>query len=315
LQNVPGIAGGIFTGTAGGIAAGATSGFGKASLTISNSTITGNSTVGEGGGLSIGATTFAPDASVDITLTGLTIDGNSAFLGGGIDVNVFAGISEANQNLTGGVVRASLSNSTISGNRAAFGGGIYAHEEARRAVPNSLVPILVVNASATLTVTNSTVFANHADSLGGGVDNTAAPGSGVAGLTLLSDTIAFNDATTLGGGILENGATIRSTIIANNTAGTGADAFGAFVSGGHNLIGQTDGSSGFDGGDLTGTAANPLDPLFGDFGNFGGQTQTLALLAGSPAIGTGDPAGPTTDERGVARSRTAPSIGAFEFTG
>jgi hypothetical protein len=83
----------------------------------------------------------------------------------------------------------------------------------------------------------------------------------------------------------------------------------------HNLIGQTDGSTGFDGGDLTGTAANPLDPLFGDFGNFGGPTQTLALVSGSPAIGQGDPAGPATDQRGVTRSRTAPSVGAFEFTG
>ena len=84
----------------------------------------------------------------------------------------------------------------------------------------------------------------------------------------------------------------------------------------HNLIGQTDGSSGFDGGDLTGTAANPLDPLFGDFGNFGGPTNTLAVLAGSPAIGNGDPAGPATDQRGVFRHFfTPPTIGAFEFTG
>jgi hypothetical protein len=90
---------------------------------------------------------------------------------------------------------------------------------------------------------------------------------------------------------------------------------GAFTSAGHNLIGQTDGSTGFDGGDLTGTAANPLDPLFGDFGNFGGPTQTLALQAGSPAIGYGDPNGPATDQRGFFRSKTAPSVGAFEFTG
>ena len=109
---------------------------------------------------------------------------------------------------------------------------------------------------------------------------------------------------------------VRSTIVADNIAGSsGSDAFGALTSAGHNLIGQTDGSSGWDGTDLTGTADSPLDPLFGDFGNFGGPTKTLALLSGSPAIGQGDPAGPLTDQRGVARSRTAPSIGAFEFTG
>ena len=52
-----------------------------------------------------------------------------------------------------------------------------------------------------------------------------------------------------------------------------------------------------------------------NFGNFGGPTNTLQLLPGSPAIGQGDPAGPPTDQRGVFRSPAAPSIGAFEFTG
>jgi hypothetical protein len=108
---------------------------------------------------------------------------------------------------------------------------------------------------------------------------------------------------------------VRSTLVADNTAPTGPDASGAFTSLGHNLIGQTDGSSGFDGGDLTGTTANPLDPVFGDFSNHGGPTNTLSVLAGSPAIGHGDPAGPHTDQRGVVRSATAPTIGAFEFTG
>jgi hypothetical protein len=120
-----------------------------------------------------------------------------------------------------------------------------------------------------------------------------------------------------GGGLFAAGDhfMVRSTIVADNTSLTGADVFGGFSSGGHNLIGQIDGSTGFDGGDLTGTAANPLDSVFGAFGNFGGPTNTLQLLSGSPAIGQGDPAGPATDQRGVARSKTAPSIGAFEFTG
>src|SRR5262249_33081140 len=168
---------------------------------------------------------------------------------------------------------------------------------------------------ATVTVTSPTVFANHADSAGGGVSNGAVGTDGPVGLTLLSDTIAFNDATNQGGGVFGNGVTVRSTIIADNTANTAADVSGAFLSGGHNLVGQTDGGTGFDGGDLTGTAASPLAPLFGNFGNFGGPTNTLALLSGSPAIGHGDPAGPATDQRGVARSKTAPSVGAFEFTG
>jgi len=155
---------------------------------------------------------------------------------------------------------------------------------------------------------------------GGGMFNSASGPDSTAGVSVLSSTVAFNVAgfgIGSGGGLFAQGDhfSIRSSIVAQNLAFTAADVSGAFSSGGHNLIGQTDGSTGFDGGDFTGTAANPLDPLFGDFGDHGGPTQTLAVLSGSPAIGHGDPAGPATDQRGFTRSRTAPTIGAFEFMG
>jgi len=57
----------------------------------------------------------------------------------------------------------------------------------------------------------------------------------------------------------------------------------------------------------------------GSLANNGGPTQTLALLIGSVAIATGDAtisnAAPVNglDQRGVTRSSTAPSIGAFEY--
>ena len=49
-------------------------------------------------------------------------------------------------------------------------------------------------------------------------------------------------------------------------------------------------------------------------GDFGGPTPTVALLAGSPAINTGNPASfPPADQRGRARPfGLAPDIGAFE---
>ena len=56
--------------------------------------------------------------------------------------------------------------------------------------------------------------------------------------------------------------------------------------------------------------ANPgLAPL----GNYGGPTQTMALLPGSPAIGAGNDrsAGVTTDQRGPAARRATPDIGAY----
>jgi hypothetical protein len=283
---------------------------GAAALTVSNSSISGNTaTTSDGGGISIGATTipslFMPPgsstrATATVTLTQLTVEGNSSGNnGGGIEF-----ILEPSFGATGTTV-ATVTACTIDGNSAVSqGGGIFAMETGS------------ATATATLTVTNSTLFANSAFA-GGGIDNFASGPDSTAGISLLSDTVAFNAASFFAGGLVANGDhfTVHSSIIADNTASLFADLNGPFTSGGHNLIGQTDGSSGFDGGDLTGTSANPLDPLFGAFGNFGGPTQTLALLAGSPAIGQGDPAGPTTDERGVFRSRTAPSIGAFEFTG
>src|SRR5205823_6602304 len=81
--------------------------------------------------------------------------------------------------------------------------------------------------------------------------------------------------------------------------------FTHLVSGGHNLIGNATNCtiSGVTTGNKTG---NPgLAPL----GNYGGPTQTHALLPGSQAIDAGDPAGCTgyngiltTDQRGAPRA-------------
>ena len=115
--------------------------------------------------------------------------------------------------------------------------------------------------------------------------------------------------------------TLGNTIVAGNTASTsGPDAFGTVASQGNNLIGKTDGSSGWVGSDLTGTIATPLDPLLAPLGNYGGPTQTMALLPGSPAIDAGNnaliPAGVTTDQRGLPRIvNTVVDIGAFESSG
>jgi hypothetical protein len=105
-------------------------------------------------------------------------------------------------------------------------------------------------------------------------------------------------------------------IIAAGIART-QDVCGVFNSLGHNLIGATNGSSGFTGpGDLVGSAAAPLDPKVGPLANNCGLTPTMALLPGSPAINAGSPVGaPPTDQRGVARPRQAAvDIGAFQYS-
>ena len=99
----------------------------------------------------------------------------------------------------------------------------------------------------------------------------------------------------------------------------GPDVLGPVISLGYNLIGQTDGSTGWRSTDLTGTSAEPLDPLLGPLQDNGGPTQTQAPLVGSPAIGPGDPSlDGSVDQRGSLRGwpfpllTSAPAIGAVQ---
>jgi predicted outer membrane repeat protein len=101
------------------------------------------------------------------------------------------------------------------------------------------------------------------------------------------------------------------------------DLQGSFISLGHNLIGSTNGSSGFTNGvngDLAGSGSAPLDPVLGPLTDNGGPTFTMALLHGSPALDAGDdavlddPYALTYDQRGFPRqSGSHVDIGAFEF--
>ncbi len=61
---------------------------------------------------------------------------------------------------------------------------------------------------------------------------------------------------------------------------------------------------------------NGTNPLLGTLGNYGGPTETVPLLPGSPAINAANPlAFPPTDQRGRPRpSGAGPDIGAFEYT-
>jgi len=112
---------------------------------------------------------------------------------------------------------------------------------------------------------------------------------------------------------------LLNSIIAGNlgtTDGTNvnvtvaSDGYGTFSSQGHNLIGDTNGASGFIASDLLNVAAG-LGPLQDN----GGPTLTHALLPGSPAIESGTGIGaPSYDQRGFPRpSGRAFDIGAVEF--
>src|SRR5438093_12083577 len=162
--------------------------------------------------------------------------------------------------------------------------------------------------SGVLSLTNVTISGNSAVNDGGGlqVANVSA--------TLTNVTITANSAAD-GGGIYRTIATVvlRNAIVANNTAGGNCNT--TMVSAGNNLdSGATCGLSGV--GDLSNT-----DPLPGPLQNNGGQTDTHALTAGSPALDAGTNTGcPAADQRGVARpfdgngdGTPTCDIGAYEF--
>lgn len=83
----------------------------------------------------------------------------------------------------------------------------------------------------------------------------------------------------------------------------------------NNVIGDA-GNSGFENG-VNGNQLGVTDPLIGPPGAYGGDTWTVPLLPGSPALNAGTASGddiPASDQRGLARVGS-PDVGAFESRG
>ena len=321
--------------------------YNEGTLTLSYCTVSGNTTwagqstpAGSGGGI-----LNAADSNATLTVDHCTLSGNSSFYGGGICVGIDS--------------TATVDDCTLSGNVGCLGGGItnggVMTLECSTLSANTVSTLYGycgggLNNQGTMTVDRST-FSGNIGPLGAGIYNASgAPGS--PGILILTDsTIAANS----GDGIYNNGnvygdtlTVINSTISANSgvgiansiagnlgtaklqntiVAGNEPDVLGPMNSFGNNLIGATDGSSGWittgANADLTGTSANPLDPLLGPLADNGGPTQTMALLPGSPAIDAGntalavDASGQPLqfDQRGPGFARVvgpAVDVGAFE---
>jgi predicted outer membrane repeat protein len=270
---------------------------GPTTLTLTRSTVSG---CGDGG------------ISVDggsLTLVDSTVSGNESSHWG-------AGIYDPNSD--GSVT---LINSIVSGNMSdRYGGGMSIH--------------------CPLTLVNSTVSGNTAETSGGGIASDSS-------LTLVNSTVSDNTAGTSGGGIHQYGGTLSSynATIAGNTAlaaGGGIyvhDSYGAatvtvilqntIVAGNiANMAPDCDGAVGSVGYNLVGsTAGCTFTPVAGDQTNVDPQLGPLEgvpgwhpLLAGSPAIDAGNPAGCMdhagqpllTDQRGFPRFGRC-DIGAYEW--
>ncbi len=293
-------------------------------LVILNTEIIGNNAESEGGNVFGGGIHWSSEGTLNIENS--RISENSATKGmGGTEGTITAGGGARILIIDTAVAR--IVNSEISANTLnagqsiAEGGG------------------LTISSSGTgmgsLTITNSTISGNEVVSTnpsserGGGIHY-----FGEAGFTfeMVNVTVAFNEGADIGG-VRESGeepVVLSNTIIADNT-GDVPDCSGDFVSGGWNLIGDNTfcnftPSTGDQIGDVEG-GDPPVDPLLAPLADNGGTTLTHALLDGSPAIDTADPADPagagtceTEDQRGEMRpfdgdddGTAVCDIGAFEL--
>ena len=288
---------------------------GKGSLTLLRSGITRNRAPwvgGNGGGLD-------SDSSGQVKVIDSYVSNNdSGGSGGGI---------EASPN-----GRMLIQRSAISNNKAAQAGGVMVFGPPVRIVDSTIASNLasagpdvegdgggiLVGNKGRLELTNSTVANNGAYTSGGGIFSDAGSQASINFSTIArnrADADGMFGGTT--GGIhlrtagvqVAANARIANTIVALNTevGGVAADCGGiGFLGTGINLVTTTNQGKC--------SEADPLvvaDPRLGPLRANGGPTPTIALLAGSPAIGAAGPGkAPARDQRGV--KRTDPDLGAYE---
>ncbi|HEX6898848.1 MAG TPA: CSLREA domain-containing protein [Thermoanaerobaculia bacterium] len=232
------------------------------------------------------------------------------------------------------LLRAALvSNSSVPGSGAVGMGGAI-HNEGILTITDSLIANNTAQSAGggltiggTATLTNVTISGNRSTADFGGGLYVFSDGRA----TLNNVTVTGNAAAQKGGGaFIENSAfigaspKITNSILAGNTASSDPDCSGAIDSG-FDIIGNNQGCTGPSAAksDIVGTPASPRNPGLGPLADNGGSTPTHALLNGSPALNSANPAAPgsgggacaATDQRGTARPGSFRcDIGAFERT-
>jgi hypothetical protein len=287
--------------------------------TISGTSFTGNLIIDFNGG--VGGAIASELGTINISSSTFTDNGDFLVVaGGGIYVND---------------TLSTINSSTFTTNDAEQGGGMYEDSDDTLVMSGTTFDDnnagqygggALINGAAY--ISNSTFAANEAQD-GGGIINFQT-------LTLANCTISTNigtDTSGAGGGLYANSGntTIYNTIIAQNIlygTTTPSDITGILdtdlapgqTPSSNNLIG-----TGGSGGLINGTQGNQVgvNANLGPLQNNGGSTDTMALLAGSPAINAGnnslardaDGNPLTTDQRGPGFARIVNGIvdiGAYE---
>jgi hypothetical protein len=285
------------------------SGSGSPTLTLRDSTFTGNSAASEGGAIY---------ALWPVQIQRSNFTGNTAKVGGAIFMQASSGPTSVFQDSVldgnsatgpsdhlsstsnGGAIYLSsgsmlLERSTVAGNTARIHGGGIFHKGNTLTLKRSTVSGNSANSSGGGIFTdrgytvleNSTIALNTARSRGGGIHFPEV-------IEVQNCTIAANSAGESGGGIAGNDSRLRNSIVSGNKAPSSPDVLG-WVDGYGNLI----------------TPILSLAPL----GNYGGPTQTMPPIIGSPAIDSRDSVSPLTiDQRGYQRVNRR-DIGAVGYQG
>ena len=204
------------------------------------------------------------------TLRGLTITDGVANIGGAISHGPGGDVTPSGE---GPLV---IEDTTISNSVATLAGGAIYH-----------------GGASPLTLINSTLSGNTVAGFGGAIANNES-------VTSLIHTTISNNTANLGGGIDNFGGTvnIENSIVAANCAGGCTSSLGNDIynrdassvatinTGGANIIGSNDSVESFFTPDfiLIGEETNKVDPRLAPLGDFGGPTQTMPPLSGSPAI-------------------------------
>jgi CSLREA domain-containing protein len=260
-------------------------------LTVINATIANNAaTSGSGGGIVV--------SDGKLTVDGSTFKGNTARNQGGA---IAAGASAS--------IEVVITNSTFAGNQAKYYGAVFT--VGKLTIDNSLFLEnsatdyvgAVSGGSQPVLITNSTFAKN------------SSPGGAAAlynlGPTTIVNTTFVDNTTNPGASVIDvsQGRTIFRNTIHKAAPGGTLNCY-------NNAIVNTNGKDfNLASDDSCGKDFTKVDDLkLGELADNGGPTQTIGLLAGSPALGKGDPKFcPKTDQRGEKRpDGAACSLGAFE---